>query len=106
MTNMSLKFIESMKNKDNELSILITIPAWDNPEYGEFKALELLKKSGYIQYIEKLDKSRAKFFDYFKNKFIYPCSIYIILLQNEKGAKKYPLSQKLKNILVKFFPNK
>jgi len=106
MTNMVSKFIESMKNKDNELSILITIPAWDNPEYGEFRALELLQKSGYIQYIEKLDKSRAKFFDYFKNKFIYPCSIYIILLQNEKGAKKYPLSQKLKNILVKFFPNK
>jgi hypothetical protein len=106
MNNMALKLISSLDQKENELSVLITIPVWDNPEYGEFRALELLKKSGYIKYIEKVDKVRARFFDYYKSKFLNPCSIYIILIQNEKGCKKYPIANKLKEILETYFPKK
>ena len=106
MKNMSIKFINSLKSSDHELSILITIPAWDNTNYGTFEALELLKKSGYITYIETLDKKRATFFDYYKNVYINPCSIYIILIQNKKGKSKHTALKNIKKMILDFFPIK
>ena len=99
---MAIKFIKSLQDTKYELSILITIPAWDNPAYGKYEVLELLKESGYIQYITKIEKCRAKFFDYYENKFKYPCDIYIILIQNQKGIKKYNLTN-FGSIINRFF---
>ena len=104
MKNMSTQFINFLDKSANELSILITIPVWDVENYGLYEALEILKKSNYIQYIENIPKKRTIFYDYYKNKFISPCNIYFILLQNKKGSEKYNIKNNMKNILLKFFP--
>ena len=104
MENMSRKLVGFLENNNDDLTILITIPVWDNEDYGLYKALDILKKSPYITYIENMKKKRTKFYDYFKNKYISPCNIYFILLQNEKGIAKYNIANNMKNILLKFFP--
>ena len=104
MENMSRKLVGFLENNNDDLTILITIPVWDNEDYGLYKALDILKKSPYITYIENMKKKRTKFYDYFKNKYISPCNIYFILLQNEKGIVKYNIANNMKNILLKFFP--
>ena len=105
MKNMSSKFINFLDKSTSELSILITIPVWDVENYGLYEALDILKKSKYIQYIENVKKKRTIFYDYYKNKFISPCNIYFILLQNKKGSEKYNIKNNMKNILLNFFPN-
>ena len=105
MKNMSSKFINFLDKSTSELSILITIPVWDIESYGLYEALDILKKSKYIQYIEDVKKKRTIFYDYYKNKFISPCNIYFILLQNKKGSEKYNIKNNMKNILLNFFPH-
>ena len=102
--NMVIKLLKILKDNKDELSFFITIPVWNKPEYGIFEGVELIKKSKYLKYIENIKKSRSKFFDYFKNKFINPCNIYIIILQNKKGSLKYPIKDNIEKILLHFFP--
>jgi len=106
MKNMSLQFINFLDKSKFDLSILITIPVWDVENYGLYEALDILKKSKYVKYIENMKKKRTSFYDYYKNKAdISPCNIYFILLQNKKGEEKYNIKDNLKNILLQFFPN-
>ena len=104
MNNMSNKLIYFLNNSSEPLSIFITLPAWDKIEYGEFYALELLKKSPYITYIEKLNKERILFFDYHKNEYYNLTDAYFILIQNDNGKIQHPISNILKNIILDFFP--
>ena len=104
MKNMANTLINTLKTTKDELSFFITIPVWDNLEYGKFEAIEIIKKSPYLKHIEVIKKNRAKFFDYIKNKYINPCDIYIILLQNKKGSVVYPIKKDIDKILVHFFP--
>ena len=98
MLNMSIKLVKILQQKLC-LNIFLTIPVWDEkPEYGDYKALTVLKRSNYIKYLKKIDKRNALFFDYYANRYITPCKIYFILLQNNSGEIKYP---KLKNTIVK-----
>lgn len=106
MKNMALKLVESLNNSNEDLSVFITIPDWDKPEYGGFECLDILRKSELIQYIEKIDKNRVVFFDYCENKYKNLVGVNFILIQNKYGKKKYPLKKELKNILLKFFPIK
>jgi len=104
MRNMSIKLINSLKESNDELSIFITIPEWDKPEYGGFDCLDILKKSGFIQYIEKIDKKRVYFYDYYENSYKNLVSVYFILIQNKNGKKKHLIYKNLESILLKFFP--
>jgi hypothetical protein len=104
MKNMANRLIDALKKSKDELSFFITIPVWDNPEYGKFEAIEIIKKSPYLKHIEVIKKNRAKFFDYIKNKYINPCDIYIIVLQNKKGSVVYPIKKDIDKILMHFFP--
>jgi hypothetical protein len=104
MKNMSIKLINSLKESNDELSVFITIPEWDKPEYGGFDCLDILKKSGFIQYIEKVDKKRVYFYDYYENSYKNLVSVYFILIQNKNGKKKHLIYKNLESILLKFFP--
>jgi hypothetical protein len=104
MNNMSTKFVKSLKESNDELTFFITIPVWDKPEFDGFKALDILKKSGYLKYIENIPKHRMKFFNYTENKYKNLVNTYIIILQNEKGIIKYPILKDIKHVLLNFFP--
>ena len=106
MRNMSLKLVKSLKESNDELSIFITIPEWDRPEYNGFDCLDILKDSGYIQYIEKIKKNRVIFFNYYENKYKNLVSVYFILIQNKNGKKTHLIYQNLQKILLNFFPLK
>ena len=93
MKNMSLSLIESLKNGDrnnNELSVFITIPAWDKAEYGEFECLAILQKSGLIRYSNRVAKRDIVFFDYTENSYKNLVDVYFILIQNNAAVVKYP----------------
>jgi hypothetical protein len=105
MKNMAIKFIESLKNVNaEELSVFITIPAWDNPNYSDYEVLTLLKQSGLIKFIKKIPKNRAICFEYYTNKFINPADLYFILIQNEKGHEKYNIATELEISINNYFP--
>jgi hypothetical protein len=106
MKNMALKLVESLHNSNEDLSVFITIPDWDKPEYGGFECLDILKKSGLIQYKENVHKNRVLFFDYYENKYKNLVGVSFILIQNKNGKKKYPIKEELKDLLLKFFPIK
>ena len=96
MLSMTNKFIEWL-NSDNPISIILTIPQWG--EFSTFETYEILKSSGFIKYYTIIPKSKARFYNYMKNKYIYPCNIYLIVLQNNMGNIKYPhLCNDLDNI--------
>ena len=111
MKNMAIKLTNSLSTSKHELSVIITIPVWDESPattsasslYGDYEVLKILKNSGYIRYIEKIDKKRAKFFDYYNNRYINPCSIYIILIQNKEGVKKHSSLKDIQRDILKFF---
>ena len=104
MKQMAIKFIDIMNKMKDELSIFITIPAWDNPNYGEYEVLTLLKKSGFVTFLYKLPKSRAKFFDYYNDRIIYPCDVYFILIQNDKSKENLKISNEMTELINRFFP--
>jgi hypothetical protein len=104
MRNMSIKLINILINSTEEISFFITIPEWDKDEYGGFDCLNILKQSGFIQYIEKIDKKRVLFYDYYENSYKNLVNVYFILIQNKKGEKKHCLKNNLDKILLNFFP--
>lgn len=107
MKNMSLKFIESLKDKKNdELSILITIPYWINDYYNNYESYNLLKSSGLITYEKIIEKKNSIFFDYYKNTYITPCKIFLIVIQNEKGKIHHKIGNEFNELVNKYFSNK
>jgi hypothetical protein len=82
MKNMAMQLINMINNTSNSLSIFITIPAWNNNDYDDYEVLTLLKKSNLIKFIKRIPKNSALFYDYYKNRYIYPCDIYFILISN------------------------
>jgi len=99
MRKMTLKILKRLEKTIFDLSFLIIIPIWNDPKYGVNITTDSIKKSKYLIDIVKVDKRKAKFFDYYLYKFVYPCDIYIILLQNNKGKEKYNINlQKIINI--------
>ena len=106
--NMAIKLCYTLLNNTDPISVFITIPAWDvNQSYGDYEGLTILKKSGLIKYMVKLHKSRAKFFNYYTNKFVHVCDIYFIIIQN-KAAQLSPNNNIVMRSIVrdinKFFP--
>lgn len=100
MQNMSIKFINSLKLEKYPITILSIIPVWDeDPKYGKYMALELLKNTKYVQFIKKLEKKDSIFYDYYNDKYIKPCKIYIILLQNNTAIQKHNI---IKYSLLKY----
>jgi hypothetical protein len=88
MKNMMEKIIVALPNETKDLSFIITIPQWG--EYAEFTPYELIKESDYLVYQEIIAKKRAKFLNYSKNNYIYPCNIHLLVLQNMASKLKYP----------------
>ena len=88
MKNMMEKIILALSNENMNLSFIITIPQWG--EYSVFTPYELIKESNYLVYQEIIVKKRAKFFNYSRNNYIYPCNIHLLVLQNESSRIKYP----------------
>ena len=103
MENMSIQFIKALQQSKEPLSILITIPEWDKKEYGGFKSLELLKESKFISFQKTIPKKKARFFDYYEDKVVYPVSIYLIILQNEAGKKVHPIDKEFQNNIENYF---
>jgi hypothetical protein len=101
MKKMTIKILKRLKKTIFDLSFLIIIPIWNNLKYGVNMTTEYIKNSKFLIDIIKVEKKKAKFFDYYLYKFVYPCDIYIILLQNDKGKTKYNIS--LKNIINMFY---
>jgi hypothetical protein len=101
MKTMVIKLIASLANSQEELSFIIIVPVWDDPNYGTNEANTMLESSKYLVCREKIEKARAKFFNYFTNKYIYPCDIYMFLLQNDKGKEKHNIP--LTKIIKKFY---
>lgn len=87
------QFVKSHNKKP--LSFFITIPAWkSNEEYGEYRGFEMMKKSKYLTYFKEIPQNEARFYDYLRNKIVYPCGIFFLLLQNQKD-KNYLTIEKL-----------
>lgn len=107
MKDMSSKFVASLKDKNNEdLSILITIPYWIDDYYGKYESYFLLKDSGFITYEKEITKENSVFFDYYLNKYVTPCKIFLIVIQNEKGKIKYKIDKEFDNLVTKYFSKK
>ncbi len=87
-------FIEDQFNKSHNkkpLSFFVTIPAWIIDEkHGDYPGYVMMKKSKYLTYFKEIPHKEARFYDYFRNKIVYPCGIFFLLFQNEK-SKSMPL---------------
>lgn len=91
MWNMTVRILSFLQNSTLELSFVLILPVWEDPQYGVNKTNKKLFESPYCIHKIKIVKKKAKFFDYYKYKFIYPCDIYIVLMQNEQGQIKHKL---------------
>lgn len=107
MMHMTLKIIDilsqSDKNIDREddLTFIVVIPAWDNPAYGYNESLTLMNSSRYLEGYVRVDKASSKFFNYTTKRYINPCDVCFLLLQNKRGRDKYNIS--LESIISKIF---
>ena len=107
MKNMSLKFIECLNDKkSDELSILITIPYWIDDYYNNYEPYSLLKNSGLITYEKIIEKRDSIFYDYYKNTYMTPCKIFLIVIQNKKGEVKHKIDNEFKGFVNKYFSKK
>jgi hypothetical protein len=83
------------------LSVLFAVPVWDDPLYAPNPCTALLRASGRISAIERVDKRRARFFDHLLRRYINPCDVYFVLVQNERGRRAHPLD--LAALVARFF---
>lgn len=85
--NMVIRMFSFLENTQNGcLTFFITIPSdWKN-----FKGLQMIQSSTFLTMYKVIPKSKALFFNYSLHKFIKPCSVACILLQNKKSQKTYP----------------
>lgn len=99
-----LKILEFMKS-NKLITILLTIPAWKSDKvYGEYKAYEKIKKSEYLVYSKYIPKRLAKYYDYYNNRYINPCNMYFLLLQNHlSDFKQQEIVYNIKDIIENLF---
>lgn len=105
MWNASKKVVGDLQVADSKnlpISVFITIPMWDNPEYSEYKCLREFKESGYITHIQVVDKTKVKFFDYLENKFKNLVSVFFILLQNNTAKEEHAIP--ISDLIEEYFP--
>ena len=76
---------------------------WNKIEYNGFKTLELLEASGFITFKTIIPKHKARFYNYYLDKYVYPVSIFIIILQNEKGIETHKIDNDFKNNIQYYF---
>ena len=91
-------------HRPGPLSVLFIIPVWDDPLYGDNQCAVLLKESPFLSAIERIEKKRAMFFDHYLRKYITPCDIFMILVQNLAGKRQHKLN--LTAAVSQFFPSK
>lgn len=98
--NMVKRLLEFLNDHTNgELTFFITIPSdWEN-----FEGLELIKGSPFLTFFRIVPKHKAIYFNYLTNKFIKPCSVAFILLQNQKGKTVHNIQPKFNSIINKFY---
>lgn len=83
--NMVKRLFTFLRDDNNTLSVFITIPSnWDN-----FIGLDMIKTSPFLTYYRIIPKNKAKYFNYNTNKYIFPCSVAFIILQNNGGRVKH-----------------
>jgi len=83
--NMVKRLFTFLRDDNNTLSFFITIPSnWDN-----FVGLDMIKSSPFLTYYRIIPKHKAKYFNYTTNKYIFPCSVAFIILQNNGGRVKH-----------------
>ena len=87
MLGMVSKFIKWLKLA-MPISIVLTIPQWG--EYATFETFEKLVASGYIRHHWIIPKTHARFYHYMKDKIVFPCNVYLIILQNASGVARHP----------------
>lgn len=83
------KFIKSIRESDQALSITFGLPNWG--EYERFIPLEKVQKSKYLSYIRCMKKGEVWWYDSFKNMRIKIPSHCRSVIQNEKGRKLYDI---------------
>jgi hypothetical protein len=71
--------MRSFDDNNIPIAFFTTIPAWKQP----YEVYNILNNSGYCTYITNIPRTHAKFINYYDNKYIYPCAIYFILVQNK-----------------------
>ena len=98
-----LKLIADFKT-DSALTVLLNIPVWDKKNYDGFEALTLLRDSGLITHEFVIPKKKAKYYNYYLNKVIYPADVYILLVQNSAGRQTYNIKDKLARAIREYFP--
>lgn len=96
MLNMTTKILTTLIKSEiddimNDLTFIVTIPVWEDPSYGCNQSFITMKASKFVMGCERVDKYRTKFFNYGTHKFVSPCDIYILLLQNTSGKEKYQI---------------
>jgi hypothetical protein len=98
MVNMTTKIIDTLRHSEmmndgsrNDLTFIVIIPVWEDPNYGDNESLKLMKKSSYMTGCIRVNKTRSKFFNYATKQYINPCDVYIISLQNKCGLIRYTI---------------
>lgn len=85
------KFIASCKESKEPLSISFGLPNWG--KYDIFEAMEITKKSPYTKFIRCMKDGEVWWYDRLNNIRVMIPSHCRCVVQNEAGAKKYPISK-------------
>jgi hypothetical protein len=96
--NMTKRLFYFLRKSNDELTFFITIPS----DWNDFAGLQLIKNSPFLTFYRVIPKNKAKYFNYNTNKFIFPCSVAFILLQNIKGRELHNL-HKFDKVIDKFY---
>jgi hypothetical protein len=98
MINMTTKIIDTLHRSEmiddgsrDDLTFIVIIPVWEDPDYGYNESLRLMEKSPYMTGCVRVNKTRSKFFNYATKQYINPCDVYIISLQNKHGLNRYTI---------------
>jgi hypothetical protein len=102
MRSCTERILAAMEGDDaGALSVLFAVPVWDDPLYAPNPCTALLRASGRISAIERVEKRRARFFDHLLRRYINPCDVYFIMVQNDRGRRAHPLD--LAALVARFF---
>lgn len=90
-------------NSNKPITILLNIPVWDKKDYNGFEALEILRNSNYITKEFIIPKKKAKYYDYYLDKIIYPANVYIIIVQNNAAKKEHLIENNIHYAINHYF---
>lgn len=96
MEEMAKKFHRLCQSDTEQYTFISLLPVWDKAgilklkgvesKWGEFIAFKILSESPYCKKIITVEQSKAKFINYAKMEYIYPCNIYLVVLSNSPMA--------------------